>query len=203
LENKIIIAIVMGMLAYAVAFLFDVVSMKKIAGAKTLIVVVVLGLHAYALYVSLWAVDRFSLPTGLSLFGWITLPIFVLLLLYSLTIGLPAGRTYFRPGVPQRIVKTGLYALSRHPGIIWYTLAAVSLILASRSVVVLIAAPVWVALDIIYAIVQEKFFFIKMFPEYRQYQQETPMLVPSAKSIIACIRTLRGRTNINTKGAVL
>ena len=55
----------------------------------------------------------------------------------------------------------------------------------------LFALPVWSAVDIIYIVLQERFIFIKMFgEEYREYQQEVPILIPTRKSIKRCVSTL-------------
>ena len=187
------IAVLAGVLAFLVAFSFDWVAMKRTPRAKLVVVFLVIGLHGYALYAALWGVSRFWLPTAVSVVGWVLLPIFAFLLLYSLVIELPSGKTYYRPGVADHLVTTGTYALTRHPGVMWYILALVSLLLATRSTVLLIAVPVWSLLDIIHVTVQDRFYFVKMFPGYRQYQQQTPMLIPTRQSLVACLLMLRRR----------
>lgn len=72
-----------------------------------------------------------------------------------------------------------------------YALFLLSLILVSRSRLLLLASPIWLSLDILWVVLQEKFFFSKMFKDYDSYKQETPMLFPSKKSLSVCIRTLR------------
>jgi protein-S-isoprenylcysteine O-methyltransferase Ste14 len=203
MEIKIPLAISIGILAYAIAILFDVVSMKKLYGMKIPLILLVLGLHAYALFLVLWNVEHFNLPFSLSILGWIILTVSLFLLLYSLVIEIPSKMTYIIPGESGRLVKTGTYALTRHPGVLWYLLAAIGLILGSKSEVLLIVAPVWVLLDIIYVIIQDKLLFVKKFAEYRQYQQETPMLIPSGKSIRACIRTCRYVTDLKIKSIIV
>jgi len=50
-------------------------------------------------------------------------------------------------------------------------------------------------LDVLYVWVQERFFFHRQFAGYVQYQQETPMLIPTRASVGRCWRTVgrRGR----------
>jgi protein-S-isoprenylcysteine O-methyltransferase Ste14 len=84
-----------------------------------------------------------------------------------------------------------LYALARHPGVTWFTLFILSLILVSKSKLLLIAAPIFILLDIFLVILQDKFFFRRMFADYDKYQRETPMLLPNKKSINVFIRDLR------------
>jgi protein-S-isoprenylcysteine O-methyltransferase Ste14 len=193
MRDSTIVAVLAGVLAFSVAFLFDWVSIRKIPYIKLAVVFSFLGLHGYALFAALWGADQFLLPAALSILGWVMLPVFAFLLVYSLAIELPSGKTYSQSGTPTALVTTGTYALSRHPGVIWYVLALGSLLLAIRSSVLLIAAPVWALLNIIYASVQDRFFFVKMFPEYQQYRQQTPMFIPTRKSIFACLRTLRAK----------
>ncbi len=115
------------------------------------------------------------------------------LLIYSLFINLPFRKTYVATGVSDKLIRTGLYALVRHPGVHWFILLVLSLILVSKSSLLLIAAPTFILLDVVLVIVQDKFFFGRMFDGYDSYRQETPMLVPNRKSISACIRTIKIR----------
>jgi protein-S-isoprenylcysteine O-methyltransferase Ste14 len=188
-----LIAVLAGAASFLIAFTFDIFAIKGVRGIKPIVVFLVVDLHAYAIYAACWGVSRFEAPGYISLFGWATLPIWGLLLLYSLAIEIPPGQTYARPGIGNRLITTGTYALARHPGVIWYTLALVSLLLASRSRVLLVAIPVWVVLDVLHVTVQDKFFFPRMFSEYKEYQKKTPMLIPTLASISECIRTVRMR----------
>jgi len=117
------------------------------------------------------------------------------LLLVSLFLEIPFRQTDAADGVGDTLVKTGTYALVRHPGVLWLALFLASLILVSRSRLLLVAAPVWLFMDVLYVWVQECSYFTKMFPGYEQYQRETPMLIPNGESIAQCIRTfgVRGR----------
>lgn len=199
LESKIIIVIAAGFLAFALDSLFDWVSLRGIAKVKPAIALIFWGLHGYAFFVALWQVEKFELPTALSILGWIVLPIFVYLLVYSLILELPMRETYSVAGVSGRLVKTGTYALTRHPGAMWYVFGMISLLLATRSVALLALVPVWSILEILHVILQDKLFFVKMFRGYEQYQHETPMLIPTWKSLAACIKTFKTKTNLMLK----
>ncbi len=48
-------------------------------------------------------------------------------------------------------------------------------------------------LDVLYVSVRDRFFFPRMFPDYPQYQRQTPMLIPTRESISACFSTLKAR----------
>jgi protein-S-isoprenylcysteine O-methyltransferase Ste14 len=94
-------------------------------------------------------------------------------------------------GAPSRLVTSGTYALCRHPGVLWLALLLVGVFMSSGSPWVLAALPVWVGLDVLYVILQEKLFFIRMFgADYREYQRAVPMLIPTWRSVRECARTL-------------
>jgi protein-S-isoprenylcysteine O-methyltransferase Ste14 len=183
--------ITIGVLGFLVAYLFDVVSLKRIPGAKQGVGIVAVALIGYATLMVCLKSERLELPIWLTWLGWALLSVSVPLLIYSLFINLPFRKTYGAPGVGDRLIRTGTYALVRHPGVSWYALLLVSLILVSESRLLLIASPIWLALDIVHVIIQDRFFFGKMFKDYDDYRRKTPMLIPSRRSISACLRTLR------------
>lgn len=185
------IYIVIGCLGFLVIYLFDVVSLKKLPGTKPFVWVLGSGLTVYALAMVCLRSDKLPLPLWLTWLGWALLAISILLLIYSLFITLPFRKTYVTNGVGDKLVTTGMYALVRHPGVHWFILFMLSLILVSRSSLLLVAAPIFILLDIALVIVQDKFFFGRMFDGYGNYRRETPMLVPNRRSINAFIHSLR------------
>lgn len=191
-EMATAVAVVAGALVFVTAFFFDVASLKRSSRIKPLLAFLVIALHGYALYIALWGTPRFWVPGTISVLGWVFFAIFAFLLFYSLAIELPSVKTYHQPGSSGHLVTTGTYALTRHPGVIWYILAMFSLLLATRATVLLVAVPVWSALNIILATVEDRYLFVRMFPEYRQYQKQTPMFIPTWQSFRNCLKTLRG-----------
>jgi protein-S-isoprenylcysteine O-methyltransferase Ste14 len=134
---------------------------------------------------------KLQMPSLLSYAGRPFLIISAVLLAYSLFLEIPFRQTYAADGVGDRLVKTGTYALVRHPGVLWLALFLVSLILVSRSRLLLVATPLWLFMDVAYVWVQERFFFGRIFPGYQQYKKETPMLIPTPASIVRCWRSVR------------
>jgi len=178
-----------GCLGFLLIHLFDIASLKRLPGAKPFIWILGSGLLVYALVMAgLWS-HKLPLPIWSTWLGWTLLTISLLLLIYSLFINLPFRKTYIAAGVGDKLIRTGLYALVRHPGVHWFILLMLSLILVSKSS--LIAAPIFILLDIVLVIVQDKFFFGRMFDGYGSYRQETPMLVPNRQSINAFINSLK------------
>ncbi|MDO8715625.1 MAG: methyltransferase [Dehalococcoidales bacterium] len=122
--------------------------------------------------------------------GWSLFLTSLPILIYALFINLPFHKTYVATGVGDRLITTGLYTLVRHPGVHWFSLALLSLVLVSKSSRLLAAVPVFILLDIVLVIIQDKFFFTRMFLGYARYQQTTPMLIPNRQSIKAFINSL-------------
>ncbi len=183
------IYIAIGCLGFLLTHLFDIVSLKRLPGAKPFTWILGNGLLVYALVMVCLRSDKLPLPIWPIWLGWALLTTSLFLLAYSLFINLPFRKTYITTGVGDKLITTGLYALVRHPWIHWFILLLLSLILVSRSSLLLIASLIWILLNIVLIIVQDKFFFGRMFAGYDQYRKETPMLLPNRKSIGACIRT--------------
>ena len=186
------IYIAAGILGLIIIHIFDIVSSRKISsGVKPCVWIMGSGLLGYSIVMLCLESNILLLPLWVTWLGWGLLTLSLFLLVYSLFINLPFHKTYIATGTGDKLVKTGLYALVRHPWIHCFTLVLVSLILVSKSSLLLIAAPIFILLDVVLVIVQDKFFFVRMFDGYRQYQQETPMLVPNRRSINAFIEGLR------------
>ena len=149
------------------------------------------GLLIYALTMVCLQSDKLLLPIWATWLGWVLLSISLFLLIYSLFINLPFRSTYITTGVGDKLIKTGMYALVRHPGVYWFTLLLLSLVLVSKSSLLLIASPIWILLDILLVFIQDKFLFGKMFKRYNDYRRETPMLLPNRRSVNAFISSLR------------
>ena len=187
------IYIALGAIGFLVIHFFDIVSLKRIPRAKPCIWILGSGLIVYALMMACLQPDKLLLPMWSTWLGWGLLFISLSLLAYSLFINLPFRKTYVTTGVGDKLVTTGLYALVRYPWIHSFALILLSFILISKSSLLLIASPILILLNILLAVIQDKFFFDRMFAGYDQYRKETPMLLPNRKSISACIRTIKTR----------
>ncbi len=183
--------IVAGIAGFFIIHLCDLAAIKRIRTAKPVTWILGGSLLICALVMlSLWP-DKLPLPLWSTWLGWALLIIAAPLLVYSLFVNLPFRKTYIATGVGEKLITTGLYALVRHPGAHWFTLLMLSLILAVKSTLLLIAAPIFILLDIAAVVIQDKFFFGRMFTDYDSYRHQTPMLVPNRKSIRAFTNSLR------------
>ena len=181
----------LGVLGFLVIHFFDIVSLKRIPGAKPCTWILGSGLLAYSIIMVCLKSDKFLLSTWSTWLGWVLLSISLLLLMYSLFINLPFSKTYITTGVGNKLITTELYALVRHPGVHWFILIMLSLVLVSRSELLLIASPIWILLDILLVIIQDRFILGKMFDGYDSYRKKTPMLLPNRQSIRAYINYTR------------
>jgi len=180
-----------GSLGFLIIHLFDIVSLKRIRGAKPCTWILGSGLLVYSLIMLCLGSDKLLLPSCSIWLGWALLSTSLLLLVYSLFINLPFHKTYVATGVGDELITTGLYALVRHPGVHWFIVLMLSLVLVSGSKPLLIASPILILLDILLVVIQDKVFLGRMFDGYKDYKRETPMLLPNKKSISSCIKSLR------------
>lgn len=181
-----------GVLGFIVIHLFDLVSLKRIPfGVKPIVWMAGFAILFLSLIKMCLQSNSLPLPDSMVWVGWLLLAVSLMMITFALFINLPFRKTYVNTGVGDKLIKTGLYALVRHPGIYWVALFFFSLVFISKSYIMLIAAPIFVFLNTALVIVQDKYFFPKMFTGYDEYQQETPMLVPNRRSIRAFISSLK------------
>lgn len=187
----------MGLLGFVFFFLHDTLQIKKPAWAKPgyftlgllLLILATAGLIRLA-----WR-GRESSPSL-----WMLLPLagsllFLYLLVHALFFALPSD-TYQDSGERKQLVSTGVYALCRHPGILWFAALYLCLWLAFGSRLLLAGAVMYALLNLLYAYLQDRWVFPRQFEDYERYQKETPFLLPSKKSLSACIKTWRSRNGV-------
>jgi len=183
--------IVLGIIGFTVIHLFDLVSLKRVPRAKPIVWASGSGLLIYSLVMICLAPDKLVLPVWLTWLGWGLLSLSLPLLIHSLFVGLPFRKTYLATGIADRLITTGVYALTRHPGVIWFTILMLALIPVAGSRLLLIAAPVFITLDILLVTIQDRFIFGRMFDGYESYRHQTPMLLPNRRSLHVFLRSLR------------
>jgi protein-S-isoprenylcysteine O-methyltransferase Ste14 len=183
--------IVLGAFGFLIIHLSDYISLKRIPLLKPIVWLLGICVLVYAVVQLCLSLDKFSMQMWLIVLGWGSFIIFLFALLYSLFVNLPFHKTYIARGFGDKLIKTGLYALVRHPGVPSFVMLILSLLLVSGSKQLFIAGPIYILLDIALVMIQDKFFFPRMFTEYHVYQQETPMLVPNRRSVNAFFKSLR------------
>ena len=175
--------IFVGSAGFVVGYLADLLSIRRIPVLRAGCWLLAFALISYSLFAVSVNSSKFWLPGWITIAGWVVLPISSLLLAYSLFVELPLIKTYAGTKGPPEIVTSGTYALVRHPTALWDFLILASLILASRSNLLLVATPIWVTLDLLWVLLQEKSLLSLSHNSYYSYQKNTPFLLPTLNSI--------------------
>ena len=113
-------------------------------------------------------------------------------LVYSLFFAIPFDETYARQSSGRRVCRRGVYALCRHPGILFFFGMYLFLGLAALPSPGLLARGMFFsALDLGYAWFQDRQTFPKTFCDYPDYRNNVPFLIPTKASFAEACRTLR------------
>ena len=180
--------IILGITGLLIIHVFDVVSIKRLPIVKPLIWTSGSLLFIFAVVMLALETGTLPLPGWMAWPGWALFAVSSVLLVCSLFINLPFKKTYVDKGVGDELVRSGLYSLVRHPGVLSLTLVLLSLVLVTRSLMLLVATPAFLFMDVVLVVIQDKVFFVKMFSDYYEYQQETPMLLPRFQSLLALFK---------------
>jgi len=184
----------LGAISFFIVIWVDVAAIKKINWLKPLLWITSITVFLLAVDSALSDSVRYAAAPTVHIAGWALVALSLVLLCYSLFFEIPFLAAYVRTGQPARVVSRGTYALCRHPGVLWFAGVMAGLLLAHPTRSLLFCAPIWLGLDTLYAYLQERLFFVRMFgTEYVSYQRSVPMLIPTLTSVRECLRTLPGR----------
>lgn len=109
------------------------------------------------------------------------------LLIWSLFFALPKG-TYVDPEAGRPCYKQGMYALCRHPGVLWYCLLFAFLACALRTPEALACCAILCAGDVAYMLLQDIWTFPATFSDYDAYRATTPLFLPNPASVNLALR---------------
>jgi len=123
--------------------------------------------------------NTFAVSILLHMFFGLLSSISLLLMLYSLFFALPFSKTYIVLEKGNAVVDTGMYALCRHPGVIWFFFFYLFLFLASGKMMIMWSGIAWTAMDIIHVYVQDNWLFPKALAGYDHYKIKVPFLIPN------------------------
>lgn len=185
-----VIYVIVGVISFLVAYAYDWLSLKNIPFIKQMAGLLAIILNVYATVMVCISPAKFDVPVYILVPGACLLAVSLSLLIYSLFIEIPFRSTYLQKEVSSKLVTTGTYALTRHPGVLWLALVYISLAMIFPSATLFIAVVIWLIMDIIYVVLQDRIFFVRMFPEYDSYRHRTPFLIPTRQSISACFKTI-------------
>lgn len=174
-----------GCAAFLPLYVFDLLKMRRSGGKTGLFFALGYG----GIFVCTMGV-LFQNGFMLKQWGWL-LPggAAFLMMTGALFFALPFSKTYVKAETNQ-VVDVGLYALCRHPGVLFFALMYFFLWLACGRVTMLAVMFLWTAMDVLHVWVQDRWLFPKTLEGYGQYQQTTPFLIPTAASFHRCLKTL-------------
>jgi len=176
--------ILIGLLGVAFIAGADWATYKKTPFLKPVLWFLIIPVFSYAIVMAWIDTARFELPRIVSTVAWVPLLFFFGLFIYSLYVEIPLKRTYIDSPQPTKVVTDGTYSLCRHPAVFWFVVWVASAVLASRSVTLAAAVPVWITAYIGCMFWEEKLCLMGDFgDDYKQYQEVTPMLIPNPASI--------------------
>lgn len=138
-----------------------------------------------------WKSDVLHMEWGRKQILFLILAIlFLALLIYTLFFALPFEETYVVQDAHKTYDKK-MYALCRHPGVLWFAgfYFCLWLTLGTKP---LLAVAIWFSfLNFCYIILQDCYTFPKIFSDYADYQKRVPFLIPNGKSLKRCLDTFK------------
>ena len=182
--------IIAGAIAFIFLFLFDIYTLKNVYMKKRIFGILGLSIFTYSSVVVTITSEKLYIPLAIQIVAFILWIAAFALLIYSLFLELPFVKTYGKSVHSNELVDTGTYALCRHPGVLWFGLMFFFFFFATGAKQLILAGIIWTSIDVFHVYLQEKLFFPKMFPKYKDYMREVPMLIPTGKSIKRCMDTL-------------
>ena len=174
----------LGAACFAPLYLFDRLKLSgRGRGAGFWFLLGCLGIFAASAGAFFSGEPRFLLPfPGRLLAGILTL-VCAAGLSWALFFALPFSGTYV--GQQQStVVDSGLYALCRHPGVLWF--AGLYGCLWAAAGVPLWEAALYSGLNVLLVIFEDRCVFPARLEGYGAYQASTPFLLPNRRSIRAC-----------------
>ncbi len=103
----------------------------------------------------------------------------------ALFFSLPRQASYGQPGEQRAVCAKGVYALCRHPGVLFFCFFMLFLWLGAG--LNPIAGAVYALLDILLAAFEDQVVFIQRIEGYAEYQSEVPFLIPNRRSAVNCL----------------
>lgn len=120
--------------------------------------------------------------------GWLVIAAgFLGVLIYTLFFALPFKDTYQTEKNKQeksKVCSQGMYALCRHPGVLWFFFFYLCFGIGLGSGGFLKMGMMFSLCNLGYVIFQDLYTFPKILKDYDRYKREVPFLIPDRRSII-------------------
>lgn len=123
--------------------------------------------------------------------GWFVLAAtFLGVLVYTLFFALPFKETYQNGEDSEeksKVCSHGMYALCRHPGVLWFFFFYLCLSIGMESAKLLGTGMVYSFCNFLYVVFQDRYTFPKVLEGYEEYKKDVPFLIPDKKSIARAV----------------
>lgn len=181
---------ILGTLSFLLFFIYDINSVRN--RNKFLHSLFGIGCSLLLISTSGLVIQNFSLEVIRQIKSLIFIGITMVclvLLIYTLFFALPFKATYVESTGLPKVYDQGLYALCRHPGVLWFFFVFLFLGMAMQSKEVIMTGILFSFWNLLYIIFQDNYTFLKSFSDYKDYKNKTPFLIPNKSSMLRCIRT--------------
>ncbi|MEA4921444.1 MAG: hypothetical protein VB078_11075 [Clostridiaceae bacterium] len=181
-----------ALVSYALLFISDIADKKY--GRKGLLAPTLFILGSLGIIVSfsrLLFSSSFMGALHISPGAILFFLIFLSLLLYTLFPALTHGDTSTVERGKLPLVSTGVYALCRHPGVLWMAGCCICLYIICPTAEMGILAFLVAFFDLVYVWWQDLFIFPYTISHYNDYKNSVPFLIPTALSVVRCLNNLR------------
>lgn len=111
-------------------------------------------------------------------------------MIYCLFFALPFEETYADQDSGNRVCRTGVYALCRHPGVLCFAAMYLLLGLAALPDKMILRGVLFSLLNLAYVCFQDRITFPRTFCDYEDYQKKVPFLIPTQNSVRTAWKTL-------------
>lgn len=178
----------LGVMAFFLFIVYDINSIvlkNKVLKMLFLIGVLLLAFSTLGLIILVFHIDVLY-HFNFYLFSLLSV-LMLALLAYSLFFALPFKDTYIKEST--NVCQYGIYALCRHPGVLFLAAFYFFLGLALDSKMLLTAGLIFSLCNLAYVIFQDRWTFVRLFDDYQTYQRTTPFLIPNLQSIRLCFKT--------------
>lgn len=114
--------------------------------------------------------------------------IFAWLLYKALFGAFPVKPAYTEASAEKKTVSSGVYALCRHPGVLFF--AGLYICLVPALGLPLLDFVIYTVLDILLAWAEDMLIFPRTLEGYAEYKDRVPFMIPNAQSIRSCLSSL-------------
>ncbi len=194
LIEVIVVVVVPGFVGFAATLGYDLLQLRhanRLLPPVAIIGAIGVGLSTFGLcFVVSLPPQHFAITVGCAILAGVSF----LMLVWSVVLEIPIllrGAVEARENqatdpapaaaAQRRVINRGTYGLSRHPGLLWYFMLVLFVVLLFRHPVVLGLGVYLFLLDLVVVLVEDALIFPKLFVDYDRYKREVPMLVPGLR----------------------